>query len=146
MDPSLILPYLWVLLVLVFLEGLLAADNAIVMAVMVKHLPPKQRKSTFYGLLGAFIFRFIALFLISIIANFWWIQAAGAVYLIYMSIKIYGNFSISQMKNIIKKQETNITSMKQVTKKKWALNLFGEQYLKLNSPISRLQLIRCLPH
>ena len=41
MDPSLILPYLWVLLVLVFLEGLLAADNAIVMAVMVKHLPPK---------------------------------------------------------------------------------------------------------
>ena len=28
MDPSLILPYLWVLLVLVFLEGLLAADNA----------------------------------------------------------------------------------------------------------------------
>ena len=116
MDPSLILPYLWVLLVLVFLEGLLAADNAIVMAVMVKHLPPKQRKSTFYGLLGAFIFRFIALFLISIIANFWWIQA-GAVYLIYMSIKIYGNFSISQMKNIIKKQETNIISMKQATKR-----------------------------
>ena len=47
MDPSLILPYLWVLLVLVFLEGLLAADNAIVMAVMVKHLPPKQRKKHF---------------------------------------------------------------------------------------------------
>ena len=45
MDPSLILPYLWVLVVLVFLEGLLAADNAIVMAVMVKHLPPEQRKS-----------------------------------------------------------------------------------------------------
>lgn len=33
MDPSLILPYLWVILVLVFLEGLLAADNAVVMAV-----------------------------------------------------------------------------------------------------------------
>ena len=89
MDPSLILPYLWVLLVLVFLEGLLAADNAIVMAVMVKHLPPKQRKST-YGLLGAFLD--LCFILISIIANFWWIQAAGAVYLIYMSIKIYGNF------------------------------------------------------
>ena len=27
MDPSLILPYLWVILVLVFLEGLLAADK-----------------------------------------------------------------------------------------------------------------------
>lgn len=88
MDPSLLLSYAWVLLVLVFLEGLLAADNAIVMAVMVKHLPPEQRKKAlFYGLLGAFIFRFLALFLISIIANFWFIQAAGAVYLIYMSIK-----------------------------------------------------------
>lgn len=74
MDPSLILPYLWVLVVLVFLEGLLAADNAIVMAVMVKHLPPEQRKKAlFYGLLGAFVFRFLALFLISIIANFWFI-------------------------------------------------------------------------
>ncbi len=58
MDPSLILPYLWVLVVLVFLEGLLAADNAIVMAVMVKHLPPNNVKALFYGLLGAFVFRF----------------------------------------------------------------------------------------
>ncbi|RIM33363.1 hypothetical protein BUY22_15930, partial [Staphylococcus cohnii] len=88
MDPSLILPYLWVLLVLVFLEGLLAADNAVVMAVMVKHLPPEQRKKAlFYGLLGAFVFRFISLFLISIIAHFWWIQALGAIYLLYMSIR-----------------------------------------------------------
>ncbi|MDU4448810.1 MAG: TerC family protein [Staphylococcus lugdunensis] len=73
MDPSLILPYLWVILVLVFLEGLLAADNAVVMAVMVRHLPPEQRKKAlFYGLLGAFIFRFIALFLIIMaIKNLW---------------------------------------------------------------------------
>ena len=69
------------------LEGLLAADNAIVMAVMVKHLPPKQRKKHFLWPIRCIHFRFIALFLISIIANFWWIQAAGAVYLIYMSIK-----------------------------------------------------------
>ncbi|MGV3243590.1 TerC family protein [Staphylococcus sp. 11261D007BR] len=88
MDPSLLLSYGWVVLVLAFLEGLLAADNAIVMAVMVKHLPPKQRKKAlFYGLLGAFVFRFIALFLISILANFWWIQAIGAIYLLYMSGK-----------------------------------------------------------
>ena len=47
MDASLILQYSWVLIVLVFLEGLLAADNAVVMAVMVKHLPPEQRKHYF---------------------------------------------------------------------------------------------------
>ncbi|QLK85665.1 TerC family protein [Staphylococcus sp. 17KM0847] len=103
MDPSLLLSYGWVVIVLVFLEGLLAADNAIVMAVMVRHLPPKQRKKAlFYGLLGAFIFRFIALFLISILANFWWIQAAGAAYLLFMSAKNLYHF----FENKDKQQET----------------------------------------
>ena len=93
MDPSLILPYLWVILVLVFLEGLLAADNAVVMAVMVRHLPPEQRrKALFYGLLGAFVFRLLSLFLISLIVNLWYIQAAGALYLLYMSGKNLWHF------------------------------------------------------
>ena len=99
LDPSLILPYLWVILVLVFLEGLLAADNAVVMAVMVRHLPPEQRKKAlFYGLLGAFIFRFIALFLISIIANFWFYTSSRGCLLNFMSIKILWNFFHSKMK------------------------------------------------
>ena len=85
---AIILEYAWVLLVLIFLEGLLAADNAVVMAVMVKHLPrEKQKKALFYGLLGAFAFRFIALFLITILAKYWQIQAIGAAYLLFISIK-----------------------------------------------------------
>ncbi len=126
MDPSSILPYLWVLVVLVFLEGLLAADNAIVMAVMVKHLPPEQRKSNFlfYGLLGAFVFRFLALFLISIIANFWFIQAAGAVYLIYMSIKICGSsLNTQKLKNL--KLEMIIIMMNLVKRLKQVTNHSG---------------------
>lgn len=126
MDPSLILPYLWVLVVLVFLEGLLAADNAIVMAVMVKHLPPEQRKKAlFYGLLGAFVFRFLALFLISIIANFWFIQAAGAVYLIYMSIKICGS-SLNTQKLKVLKLEMIIIMMNLVKRLKQVTNHSGE--------------------
>ena len=70
MDPSLILPYLWVLVVLVFLEGLLAADNAIVMAVMVKHLPPEQRKKAlFYGLLNTQKLKVLKLEMIIIMMN-----------------------------------------------------------------------------
>ena len=90
---AILLEYAWVLVVLVFLEGLLAADNAVVMAVMVKHLPrEQQKKALFYGLLGAFVFRFIALFLITILAKYWQIQAIGALYLLYISIKhIYDN-------------------------------------------------------
>ena len=41
---ELLLEYGWVLLVLIALEGLLAADNALVLAIMVKHLPENQRK------------------------------------------------------------------------------------------------------
>jgi YkoY family integral membrane protein len=85
---SLWLEYAWTLLILVGLEGLLSADNALIMAVMVKHLPKEQRKKAlFYGILGAFIFRFAALFAISFLVNVWQVQAIGAAYLIYIGVK-----------------------------------------------------------
>jgi len=85
---AILLEYAWVLLVLVGLEGLLAADNAVVMAVMVKHLPKEQqKKALFYGLAGAFIFRFAALFMITLLVNIWQIQALGAAYLLFISFK-----------------------------------------------------------
>lgn len=83
----LLFEYLWVLLVIVGLEGLLAADNALVLAIMVKHLPPKERKKAlFYGLLGAFVFRFASLFIISFLVDVWQVQAIGALYLLFISI------------------------------------------------------------
>ncbi|MGD6817473.1 TerC family protein [Metabacillus sp. 113a] len=87
MDASLFLEYGWVLLILIVLEGILAADNALVMAVMVKHLPEEQRKKAlFYGLAGAVVLRFGALFAISFLVNVWQVQAIGALYLLYISI------------------------------------------------------------
>ncbi|TCN27738.1 TerC family protein [Mesobacillus foraminis] len=86
MESALLLEYGWVLLVLIGLEGILAADNAVVMAVMVKHLPAdQQKKALFYGLFGAFIFRFLTLFVISYLADYWQVQAVGAVYLFYIA-------------------------------------------------------------
>lgn len=85
MDTALLLEYAWVLGVLVVLEGILAADNAVVMAVMVKHLPKvQQKKALFYGLLGAFVFRLGALFLISFLVKVWQVQAIGALYLFFI--------------------------------------------------------------
>ncbi|MDG5786336.1 TerC family protein [Evansella sp. AB-P1] len=87
MDSAMLLQYGWVLLVLIGLEGILAADNALVLAIMVKHLPEKQRKKAlFYGLAGAFIFRFGSLFIISFLFNVWQVQAVGAIYLLYISL------------------------------------------------------------
>ena len=87
MDITMLLEYGWVLLVLIFLEGILAADNALVLAIMVKHLPEKERKKAlFYGLAGAFIFRFGSLFLISFLVNMWQVQAIGAAYLLFIAL------------------------------------------------------------
>lgn len=86
MDFGMLLEYGWVLLVLVALEGLLAADNALVLAIMVKHLPEKERKKAlFYGLFGAFIFRFLSLFVISFLVDVWQVQAIGALYLLFIA-------------------------------------------------------------
>lgn len=85
MDASLIMEYVWVLIILIGLEGLLAADNALVLAIMVKHLPEKQRKKAlFYGLVGAFVLRFGSLFIISFLVDVWQVQAIGALYLLYI--------------------------------------------------------------
>ncbi|NQX62267.1 TerC family protein [Paenibacillus qinlingensis] len=71
---------------LVLLEGLLSADNALVLAVMVKHLPKEQQKrALFYGLLGAYIFRFIAIGVGTFLVQITWIKVAGGAYLLWIA-------------------------------------------------------------
>ncbi|WP_042144155.1 TerC family protein [Paucisalibacillus sp. EB02] len=85
---SIWLEYAWTLLILIGLEGILSADNALVLAVIAKHLPDDQKKRAInYGIIMAFVFRFAALFAISFIANVWQVQAIGAAYLIYLGVK-----------------------------------------------------------
>ena len=87
MELSILFEYGWVLLLLIALEGLLAADNALVLAIMVKHLPEEERKKAlFYGLAGAFVFRFASLFIISFLVDVWQVQAIGALYLLFIAI------------------------------------------------------------
>ena len=98
MEFSLLMEYGWVLLVLIVLEGLLATDNALVLAIMVKHLPEeKRKKALFYGLLGAFVFRFGSLFVISFLVDIWQVQAIGALYLLFMCFNnLFKRFSKSK--------------------------------------------------
>jgi YkoY family integral membrane protein len=85
---SIWLEYAWTLLILIGLEGLLSADNALVLAVIAKHLPEEEKKRAInYGIIMAFAFRFGALFAISYIASVWQLQAIGAAYLLYLGLK-----------------------------------------------------------
>jgi YkoY family integral membrane protein len=68
---------------LVVLEALLSADNALVLAMMVRHLPKREQgHALFYGLAGAFVFRLIAIVFAAYILKQWWLQALGAIYLV----------------------------------------------------------------
>lgn len=84
-------PVSWGLIgTLIILEGLLSADNALVLAVMVKHLPAKKRKKAlFYGLLGAYAFRFVAIGLGVYLIKLWWVKGIGAAYLAWLAIKYF---------------------------------------------------------
>ena len=76
------------ILTLVVLEGLLSADNALVLAVMVRHLPrDQQRKALRYGIIGAFVFRFIAVLLAASILDYWQFEVVGGVYLLQLAVR-----------------------------------------------------------
>ena len=93
MDAGMWVQYIVIFFVLVAMEGLLSADNALVLAVMVRPLAPNLRsKALFYGLIGAVILRFTALFFVSFLANVWQAQAAGAAYLIYVGVRNLCNY------------------------------------------------------
>ena len=71
---------------LVALEGLLSADNALVIAVMVLGLPKRsQHPALRYGLVGAFAFRIVATVLAVYLIRLGWVKIAGGLYLLYLS-------------------------------------------------------------
>src|SRR3954466_14131323 len=72
---------------LVALEGLLSADNAMVLAVLVLGLPKRdQQKALRYGILGAFAFRAVATLLAVYLISLSWVKLGGAAYLMYLSV------------------------------------------------------------
>jgi YkoY family integral membrane protein len=71
---------------LVVLEGLLSADNALVLAILVLGLPRgEQRKALRYGILGAFTFRILATLLAVHLLQVTWVKLIGACYLLYLT-------------------------------------------------------------
>ena len=71
---------------LVLLEGLLSADNALVLAMLVLGLPrSEQRKALRYGIVGAFLFRILATLLAVHLLQVAWVKLVGALYLLYLT-------------------------------------------------------------
>jgi YkoY family integral membrane protein len=81
---------LLVVLNLILIESLLSIDNAAVLATMVMDLPREQRSRALkYGIIGAYVFRGIALVFASILIKVSWLKLLGGGYLIYLFIHFF---------------------------------------------------------
>jgi YkoY family integral membrane protein len=75
---------------LVFLEGVLSIDNALVLALIVSHLPQEQHKrALLYGIFGAVVFRLIAIASASYLMNWTWVKFVGGGYLLYLAAQYF---------------------------------------------------------
>ncbi|MEP7200283.1 MAG: hypothetical protein ABI874_10720 [Chloroflexota bacterium] len=78
---------LLVLLAVALLDSLLSVDNALVLAVVVEHLPRHQRtRALRYGIFGAYVMRGLSLFFVSVLVNFWPLKLAGGLYLLWLGV------------------------------------------------------------
>lgn len=70
------------------LEGILSVDNALVLAILVRGLPKHlQKKALLYGIVGAFVFRLIALVFAAHLMQFVVFKLIGGGYLLYLAMK-----------------------------------------------------------
>lgn len=94
-----------IILNLILSEGLLSFDNALVLAILVSHLPRDkfyklgpfqmsiQQWALIAGILGAYLFRIIAIGLGTYLIQFWTLQLLGGGYLLWLA---YEHFFVAE--------------------------------------------------
>jgi len=98
----------FVILNLFIIESLLSVDNAAVLATMVMDLPEHQRpKALKWGIIGAYLFRGLALVFASLLIKVWWLKVLGGFYLLYLCIDyFYTKSTPSEKDDLTNKSES----------------------------------------
>ena len=79
-----------IILNLIVIESLLSVDNAAVLATMVLDLPKEERnKALRYGIIGAYVFRGLALLLSQFLIKVWFLKPIGGLYLLYLAFDFF---------------------------------------------------------
>ena len=75
-----------ILLVLILLEAVLSADNAIALAAIARSIqdPKSQRQALDIGLVGAYILRVTLIFAATWVIKYWQFELLGAMYLLWL--------------------------------------------------------------
>lgn len=89
-DQTFALHDLAVVGLLVVLEGVLSIDNALVLGLLAKRLPKReQARALTYGLIGAFVFRFISIATAQLLLKFRIVKLIGGLYLLWVAGKYF---------------------------------------------------------
>jgi len=82
--------FFWVTLwQIIMINILLSGDNAVVIALASRNLPPKQQKQAIlFGSLGAIVLRIILTFFAVVLLSFPYLKIVGAVLLVWIGIKM----------------------------------------------------------
>ena len=80
-----------VVLILIALEAVLSADNAIALASLVQGLEDieLERRALNFGIIAAFIMRMILIFTATWVIQFWQFELLGAAYLLWLAIDYF---------------------------------------------------------
>ncbi len=95
-DPTNFRYEVWLLLpVLVALEAVLSADNAIALAALTQGLkePSQQRQALNIGLVLAYILRMSLILTATWVIRFWQVELAGALYLLWLVFQYFSSSS-----------------------------------------------------
>ncbi|MEC0243015.1 TerC family protein [Paenibacillus dokdonensis] len=80
---------IWLLVQILMINLVLSGDNAVVIALASKNLPPKQRKqAVWWGALGAVVLRCILTFAAVILLKIPFVQAAGGFLLFWIAFRL----------------------------------------------------------
>ncbi len=79
---------LFIVGLLIVLEGVLSIDNALVLGLLAKRLPKSQQaRALTYGLVGAFVFRLIAICTAGLLMKWRVVKLLGGGYLVYVAVR-----------------------------------------------------------
>lgn len=89
--PSIGVDAAFLLLILVALESVLSADNAIALASIAQGLPDKtmQRQALNFGLLAAFVLRMALILTATWVIQYWQFELLGALYLLWLVFQYF---------------------------------------------------------
>lgn len=88
-----------ILLILIVLEAVLSADNAIALAAIAQNLkdPKLQRQALNIGLVGAYVLRMALILTATWVVQFWQFELIGALYLLWL---VFDHFTSSEEEDL----------------------------------------------